>query len=100
MSSYLPLCSRSTDTASSLMAALTENGEDTTTDDYNENDEGDDDDDDNDDDDDDDEGDDDEGDEKEKVRGVSWSSERSKFVSWQYPVFCLFQCLIYSHGHI
>jgi hypothetical protein len=79
MSSHLPFCSCSTATDSASTAALTENGEDTTTDDYDENNEGDDDD--NDDDNDDDEGDDDEGDENEKVRGVSrWNS---KFVSWQ-----------------
>ena len=92
-------CSRSTATASASLAALNENKEDTTTDNNDENDDGVDDVDDYDDDDDY-EGDDDEGDEKEKGRGISWCIRNSKFVSWQNPVFCLFQCLFYSHGHI
>ena len=65
--------------------------------------EGDDDDENIDDEDDDDKvnkGDDDEGDEKEKERGISWSSNKSRFVSWQKPFFCLFPFLFYSHGLI
>ena len=69
-------------------------------DDYDKGDDDDEDNDDEDDDDEDNEGDDDEGDEKKKERGITWSSYKSRFVSWQKPFFCLFPFLFYSHGLI